>query len=123
MPWSSRSGGPLPERTKARRYPCTTWLSLTSGGYTSGSAPGLCCSAVTAPPRLRVDRCVRLRDRRGDQLGHLLLHLGRPRRDGEADRPDVAVVEAGRVLELQARVALAELARVLEREDDLALGV
>ena len=45
------------------------------------------------------------------QLGDLLLHLGCPRTSAKADRPHVAVVEAGRVLELQGRVALAELAR------------
>src|SRR5688572_6507509 len=57
------------------------------------------------------------------QLGDLLLHLGAPLRQREGHWPQIAVVEVGRVLEAEGRVSVAELARVLEEDDDLAVCV
>jgi len=64
-----------------------------------------------------------LRGRGLDQLDHLLLHYRAPLLECVGHRPQVAVVEVGRVLEAQGGVAVVELARVLEEDDDLAVRV
>ena len=57
------------------------------------------------------------------QLGDLLLHYGAPLVKRVRHRPHVALVQVRRVLEAQGRVALSELACVLEENDYLAVGV
>src|SRR6266508_2306991 len=57
------------------------------------------------------------------QLDDLLLDLGAPALERVRHRPQVAVVEVGRVLEAEGGVPVLELARVLEEDDDLAVRV
>jgi hypothetical protein len=58
-----------------------------------------------------------------DQVGDLLFDHGTPVLERVRHRPEVPVVEVGRVLEAQGRVAVAELAGVLKEDDDLAVRV
>src|SRR5258708_15182639 len=62
-------------------------------------------------------------DRSLHQLDDLLLYHGAPLLQRVRHRPQIPVVEVGRVLEAQGRVPVAELARVLEEDDDLAVRV
>src|SRR4029453_12188689 len=55
-----------------------------------------------------------------NELGDLLLDGRRPIADREADRPQVAVVEGGPVLEADRRIARLELAGRLDEHDALA---
>ena len=64
-----------------------------------------------------------LGDRRLHQLDNLLLHRRAPLLERVRRRPQVAVVEVRRVLEAERRVPVAELAGVLEEDDDLAVLV
>src|SRR6476660_1117976 len=57
------------------------------------------------------------------QFDDLLLHRGTPLPQRVRHRPQVPLVEVGRVLEAQGRVSVVELAGVLEEYDDLAVLV
>src|SRR6476661_10011298 len=58
-------------------------------------------------------------DRSLHQLDNLLLDRGAPSLKGVRHRPQIPVVEGGRVLEAKGRVPIVELARVLKEDDDL----
>src|SRR5438105_2866464 len=88
------------------RFGSASW-SWGRAGPRSGS------SAVRLPTASRGDRHLH-------QFDDLLLDRGAPPLERERHRPHVCVVQIGRVLEAQGRVAVFELARVLEEDDNLA---
>src|SRR5215470_6557910 len=101
------------------------WRALRCRAGCHGQARGFARpSTLTRPPApLTGQRHARRpRQRSGDrglhQLGDLLLDRGAPLLQRVRDRPQVPVVEVGLVLEAQGRVPVAELARVLEEDDD-----
>jgi NADP-dependent 3-hydroxy acid dehydrogenase YdfG len=75
------------------------------------------------PASQNLRRWRRSGDRGLHQFGDLLLHHGAPALKRVRHRPHVTVIEVRRVLEAQGRVAVAELARILEEDDDLAVRV
>src|SRR4051794_25646250 len=96
-----------PRQATSRGRPTFTDTSRPTDRSSMAPRPLRCPDPPPSRPRLSGDGGA-------DQLGDLLLHLRAPPRERVRHRPDVAVVEARRVLEAQGGVAVVELAGVLE---------